>query len=167
MNGHPVSFMGGQTSFFMAFHIILRQISNYCFCAISSREFSVNAIFYAFYNYEADLFQAVSWMFSIKCHLYGVSVPASSWCLVLITNKQTATHSCSGVDEVERPKTEGKCKRALVMVISIYPCGINTHRKELIKSLDTMNVYEILAHYKSSDIDFIPDILIPQSKELH
>ena len=115
-----------------------------------------------FYNYEADLFQAVSWMFSIKCHLYGVSLPARSWCLVLIPNKQTATHLWSRF-EVERPKTEGKCKRALVMVISIYPCGINTHRKGLIKSLDTMNVYEILAHYKSSDIDFIPDILIPQS----
>ena len=71
--------------------------------------FSVNAIFYAFYNYEADLFQAVSWMFSIKCHLYGVSVPARSWCLILITNKQTATLSCSGV-EVERPKQKENSK---------------------------------------------------------
>ena len=59
--------------------------------------------FYVFYNYEADMFQAVSWMFSIKCYLYGVSVPARSWCLVLITNKQIATHYWSGV-EVERPK---------------------------------------------------------------
>ena len=92
-----------------------------------------------FYNYEANLFQAVSWMFSIKCHLYGVSLPAKSWCLVLIPNKQTATHSWSRV-EVEKPKTEGKCKTALEMVISIYTCGINTHRKGLIKSLDTINV---------------------------
>ena len=97
-------------------------------------------------------------MFSIKCHLYGVSLPGRSWCLVLITNKQTATHSRSGV-EVEKPKQKDIGNGDL----KICPCGISTHRKGLIKSLDTMNVYEILAHYKSSDIDFIPDILIPQS----
>ena len=45
---HPVSFRGGQTFFFMAFHSILRQILNCGFCAISSRETSVFAIFYAF-----------------------------------------------------------------------------------------------------------------------
>ena len=37
----------------MLFHAILRLISNYCFCAISSRELFVCAIFYAFSNYAA------------------------------------------------------------------------------------------------------------------
>ena len=50
MNKHPVSLSGGQTCFLMAFHVILRQISNYYFCAISSRKLSVCAISYVFFQ---------------------------------------------------------------------------------------------------------------------
>ena len=42
----------------MVFYAILRQILNYCFCAISSRELSVCAIFYAISDYECSLFWA-------------------------------------------------------------------------------------------------------------
>ena len=35
----------------MVFHAILRQISIFCYCAISARELSVCAIFYTFSNY--------------------------------------------------------------------------------------------------------------------
>ena len=53
---HPVSLRRGQTCFFMVFHTMLRRILNFCFCAISSREFFVCAIFYPFYpNYEKDV----------------------------------------------------------------------------------------------------------------
>ena len=44
---------GGHTCFLMVFHAILRHISNYCICAISSLELSVRAIFYAFSNYTS------------------------------------------------------------------------------------------------------------------
>ena len=44
----------GQTCRLMVFHAILRQISNFRFCAISSRELTVCAIFYAFSNYVSD-----------------------------------------------------------------------------------------------------------------
>ena len=39
MNRHPVSLKNGQIWFLMVFHVILKQISNYCFCTISLREF--------------------------------------------------------------------------------------------------------------------------------
>ena len=52
MNRHPVSSRGGETHFLIVFHAIIRQISNYCFCAISSCELSVCAIFYAFSSYD-------------------------------------------------------------------------------------------------------------------
>ena len=52
---HPVSLRHGQTCFFMVFHTMLRQISNFCFCAISSHEF-LSAFFSPFYpNYEKDV----------------------------------------------------------------------------------------------------------------
>ena len=59
MNIHPVSCL---ISFLMVFHAILRQISNFCFCATSSRELAVCAIFYAFYNYDSKppvMFQTI------------------------------------------------------------------------------------------------------------
>ena len=52
---YPLSLKDGQTYFWILFHTILRQISNYRFCAFSSRELSVFAIFYAFYNYADKL----------------------------------------------------------------------------------------------------------------
>ena len=55
MKRHPASFRGGQTSFLVAFYAILRQISNCFFGAISLRELSVCAIFYAFSNYASEL----------------------------------------------------------------------------------------------------------------
>ena len=48
MKRHPFSPKGGATCFWMVFHAILRLILKYRFCAISSREISVCAIFYAF-----------------------------------------------------------------------------------------------------------------------
>ena len=42
---HPVSLRGGQTCFLIVFYAILRQILNYCFCAISLRELSICVIF--------------------------------------------------------------------------------------------------------------------------
>ena len=41
---------GGHTCFLMVFHAILRHISNYCICAISSLELSVCAIFLRFFQ---------------------------------------------------------------------------------------------------------------------
>ena len=51
MNRRPLNLRGGQLCFLMVFHADLRQISNYLFCAISSRERSACAIFYVFSNY--------------------------------------------------------------------------------------------------------------------
>ena len=53
---HPVSVRHGQTCFFMVFHTMLRQISNFCFCAISLREF-LSALFFTFFYpyYEKDV----------------------------------------------------------------------------------------------------------------
>ena len=45
MNRHIVSLsVGKKTYFLMAFHAILRKISNHCLCAISSREQHMNKI---------------------------------------------------------------------------------------------------------------------------
>ena len=43
-----------QHAFQYVFHAILRPILKYRFCAIFSRELSVFAIFYSFYNYERN-----------------------------------------------------------------------------------------------------------------
>ena len=60
---HPVSVRHGQTCFFMVFHTMLRQISNFCFCAISLREF-LSALFFTFFypKYEKDVL-----LFSFTC----------------------------------------------------------------------------------------------------
>ena len=50
-----LSWRRGQACFVMVFHAILRQISNYCFCAISLREFLSVLFFYAFSNYDRVL----------------------------------------------------------------------------------------------------------------
>ena len=50
VNRHPVSLRSGQICFSMVFHAILRQLSNYRFCAISSRELFVCSIFHVFCN---------------------------------------------------------------------------------------------------------------------
>ena len=51
----PVSLRNGQTCLFMVFHTMLRQISNFCFCAIYSHELW-SAFFSPFYpNYEKDV----------------------------------------------------------------------------------------------------------------
>ena len=55
MNIRPLSLKGGAACSLMIFHAILRQILKYRFCAISSRELSVCAIFYAFYNYVLNV----------------------------------------------------------------------------------------------------------------
>ena len=47
--------MGGAACSLMIFHAILRQILKYCVCAISTREFSVCAILYVFYNYVLNV----------------------------------------------------------------------------------------------------------------
>ena len=47
MNRHPLSLK--QTCCSMVFQATLMQIWNYCFCAISSRELSVCAIFFTFF----------------------------------------------------------------------------------------------------------------------
>ena len=47
---------------FNCFYAILRQISNFCFCATSSRELAVCAIFYSFSNYDSKppvMFQTI------------------------------------------------------------------------------------------------------------
>ena len=48
MDRHPVSLRDGQTCFLMAFHVILRQILNCCFCTISLREILSVLAFYDF-----------------------------------------------------------------------------------------------------------------------
>ena len=45
-----VTMRDGQTCFLMVYHAILRQFSNYRFCAISSRELSECAIFMFFFQ---------------------------------------------------------------------------------------------------------------------
>ena len=55
MNRHPLSLKGGATCFLMVDHTILSLILKYHFCASSSRELSVCAIFYAFYNSVFDI----------------------------------------------------------------------------------------------------------------
>ena len=47
MKRGPVSLRGGQTCFFMVFHAILRQISNFCFCAIFS---FLSVLFFTFFQ---------------------------------------------------------------------------------------------------------------------
>ena len=48
MNRHPLSLKGGATCFLMVYHTILSLILKYHFCASSSRELSVCAIFTCF-----------------------------------------------------------------------------------------------------------------------
>ena len=81
INKHPVSLRGGQTFFFMAFHTIL----NYCVCAISSRELSVCAIFYAFSNYTVHLrtWAASKYGVHVTCSL----VKAITWNKSLLTSQ--------------------------------------------------------------------------------
>ena len=55
MNRHPLSLKGGATCFLMVHHAILRLILKYSFCASSSHELSVCAIFYVFYNSVFDI----------------------------------------------------------------------------------------------------------------
>ena len=59
MNRHHLSLRGGHTCFVMVFHSILRQYSNYRFCALSSRDRSVCAIFFAIPNYGKPLLAKV------------------------------------------------------------------------------------------------------------
>ena len=60
---HPVSVRHGQTCFFMVFHTMLRQISNFCFCAISSREF-LSALFFTLFTLTL---KKMCWLFSFTC----------------------------------------------------------------------------------------------------
>ena len=52
MNRHRVSLMGGQTCVLIVFYTVFKQIWNYCFWTISSRELFVCLISYDFSNYE-------------------------------------------------------------------------------------------------------------------
>ena len=63
MNRQPVSVgsRGGQTCFLMVFHASLRQILNCYFCAISSWELPVCAIFYAFFQLWLGTGRSKSW----------------------------------------------------------------------------------------------------------
>ena len=54
MNRHPLSLRGGETYFLIVFHAIIRQISNYCFCAISSCKLPVCAISYVFCGFWSN-----------------------------------------------------------------------------------------------------------------
>ena len=70
-NRHPLSLSVGKTCFLMTFHVILRQISNYCLCAVPLGEFSVCAIF--------------SHLFQLWAHLKAASSnigAASNWWLL-------------------------------------------------------------------------------------
>ena len=61
MNGWtPFKLKGWCNVLFMVLHAILRQIVKYCFCAISLRELSVCAIFYAFYNFGPQCYMYLS-----------------------------------------------------------------------------------------------------------
>ena len=84
---HPVSWRDGQTCFWIVFYTILRQILNYCFCAIFLRELSICAIFYAFPNY-ASLWW-LPWVMGHKIYLGADHIgqemiklfsPGDLWC---------------------------------------------------------------------------------------
>ena len=99
VNWHPFSSKGGATCFLMVFHAIWRLILKYRFCAISSRELSVGAIFYAFYN-SAD-----HTIHRMQFHI------ESSICFEILV-KHICWHHCKGSTQaVQRGRNQYQCHR--------------------------------------------------------
>ena len=114
----------------MVFHAIWRLILKYRFCVISSRELSVCAIFYAFYNYDEMVLENV-FVFVFVCQCVGggrgnidwgggadVIIPVLSACLITCLNVRHISHQHSRTPtQVSRQKKSHACQNSWYMTL--------------------------------------------------